>query len=145
MEHFVIARAFFNPAATDIEVEKIDPQDWETYIDSHPDEFTWMEDTSPGKNRRLHIDSIPQLLKNRVRNTYGKKLAFAEPDENESFNIECFYQKKTGTIEITVRSILKKESIILLNNLASTLKSNMFSVINGVIVDDDPLNTSEIR
>lgn len=144
MEYFVIAKEFFNSATKNLEIEKINQLDWEEYIDNQLDQFTWMETTEFGKNRILHMDSIPPLLKDRVRGAYGKKMAFADPLGNEEFNLQCWFKKSTGTIEITVRDVLNKESIDILDKLTSHLESHIFSVINGVIVDDDPLNTYHI-
>lgn len=104
-----------------------------------------LQETELGKNRILQMDSIPKLHKNRIRSAYGKKLAIAESPDINQFYLECWYQKKSGTIDISVRNDLNQESIKLLEDLTKYLQSTIFSAINGVIVDNDPLNTYNIK
>lgn len=145
MKYFVIAKEFFNPTSKHIEIEKIDQLDWEKFIDNHLDQFTWMETTEFGKNRRLHMDSISPLNRNRVRSAYGKKMALADPYGKEEFNVECWYQKKTGTIDVNICNTLNKKSIDILEKLTSSLDAHIFSVINGIIVDGNALNTKNFK
>ena len=66
---------------------KIDYLKWVEFIDNHPEEFIWNENTDAGKETLANIDKVPERFKERILTSLNKGACYKEYDNKKNITI----------------------------------------------------------
>ena len=89
---------------------KINYYEWVDFIDNNKYYFTWLEESTKGKNLIDNFDKIPEDFRNGIMKQLNKGQAFAEyNDKKDWYEMVIDYNPEYGFVRITLMKRINKK------------------------------------
>lgn len=113
---------------------KVEYLEWVKFIDSHPEEFIWNEDTEAGKETLANIDKVPENFKERVRASLNKGACYKEYDLKKGYyNISIGFNFIDNMVSINFERTPKPEDLKIFLAMARHLDALLLKDGNEII------------
>lgn len=134
---FAIAKAPYELGGEKSNI-KIEYAKWVEFIDSHPNEFIWKENTIDGIKTLANIDKIPESFKERVLASLNKGACYKEFDENKGYyNINLGFNFIDSIVSIGYERTPKLEDLKIFLEMAKYLDALLLK--NGKEIIDEKM------
>lgn len=101
---------------------KIEYLKWVDFIDNHPEEFIWNENTNSGRETLANIDKVPDNFKERVLISLNKGACYKEYDHKKKYyNINIGYNFIDNRVSIGFERTPKLEDLKIFVEMAKHL------------------------
>ncbi|MCX2682126.1 hypothetical protein OOZ15_19425 [Galbibacter sp. EGI 63066] len=115
---------------------KIEYLKWVEFIDNHPEEFIWKENTKNGKELLANIDKVPDSFKERVLASLNKGACYREFDKKKGYyNINVGFNPVSRSVNIGFERVPKPEDLKNFLEMANYLDAMLLR--NGTEIIDE--------
>ena len=115
----IIAKEKFTD--TNLITNKIWYDDWKKYIDQNKNYYSWLEETSKGKNILNNIKKVPDWAREGVIKQLNKGQALAEYNIKGWHDMVIDFNIDNGFVRITLMKRLNKKILSKLHDMANAL------------------------
>ncbi|NTE04382.1 hypothetical protein G6M26_06105 [Agrobacterium tumefaciens] len=124
--------------SADTELESLDHNKWETFVENNPNYFIWNEETDEGKEIIKNINNYSERIKNKLFSTLNKGVCFTEFNEQKkSYNISVTFYEELNWITIQFARTPKLEDLKIFVDMAKHLDALL--LVDGTRIIDEKM------